>query len=104
MFHQDFDQIVFKKNKKLHNDQPKFEMSKKQKLLNENDVHALKTFGRENGKLLQMARLHSNLTQEQLANQINEKKNVINAYENGNVVPDNKVLNKLRNKLNIKFK
>ena len=104
MFHQDFNQIVFIKNKRIQNDNPKIEVSKKQKLLNDNDVHTLKLFGKENGKLLQSARLNAKLTQEQLANQIHEKKNLINSYENGNIVPDNKVLNKLRNKLNIKFK
>ena len=105
MFHQDFTEIVFRKNKRLPNDGPKIEVSKKQKILDDcNDVHALKLFGRENGKLLQSARLNAKLTQEQLANQIHEKKKVINSYENGNIVPDNKVLNKLRNKLNIKFK
>jgi len=38
-----------------------------------------------------------------LANQINERKLVVNQYEQGNVVPDIKILAKLRRCLSVKF-
>ena len=80
------------------------EISKQQKeLLNNEDIPKLKIFGKENGTILRNARTAKNLTQEQLANQINERRNVINQYEIGTLVADNKVLNKLRKILNVKF-
>lgn len=107
--HQDFKEIIFKnkassKNKSVSS-QPSIVISKVQRQLLNDDEEGpkLKTFGKENGKLLQSARTARKLTQEELANQINEKKNIINLYEVGNIVPDNKILNKLRRILNIKF-
>ena len=108
--HQDFKEIIIRnpssQKNKVISSQPSVVISKVQKqLLNDDGEESpkLKTFGKENGKLLQSARTARKLTQEQLANQINEKKNVINSYEVGNIVPDNKILNKLRRVLNIKF-
>tara|TARA_Y100000389_G_scaffold184616_1_gene203234 strand:+ start:263 stop:601 length:339 start_codon:yes stop_codon:yes gene_type:complete len=108
--HQDFKEIILRnpssKKDKIVSSQPSVVISKLQKqLLNDDEEgpNKIKTFGKENGKILQNARTSRKLTQEQLANQINEKKNVINSYEVGNIVPDNKILNKLRRILNIKF-
>ena len=107
--HQDFKEIILvnpsSKKNKIVPSQPSVVISKLEKQLLNDDEEGpkLKTFGKENGKLLQSARTAKRLTQEQLANQINEKKNVINMYEVGNIVPDNKILNKLRKALNIKF-
>ena len=42
------------------------------------------------------ARNKKNLTQEQLANLMHVKKNIINKYEQGNIVPNNIIINKLR--------
>ena len=80
------------------------EISKKDKLLNSDDLPVLKTFGKENAKMMQQARVAMKLTQDSLAKSICEQKNIINQYEIGNIVPDQKVLNKLRKRLNIKFK
>lgn len=113
MYHQDFKEIVFHnvgKNGKNGGSSsattPKVVVSKLQKELmqEEGDVPKLKMFGKDNAKTLQAARTMKNLTQEQLANQINEKKLIINQYETGNVVPDPKILSKLRKVLNVKFK
>nr|QOI90473.1 hypothetical protein HWQ62_00337 [Pyramimonas orientalis virus] len=104
MSHQDFKEIVFSTKKPEPRAGSRIEISKLQKeLLNDEDIPKLKTFGKENGKLLQSARLGKKLNQEQLGNQINERKNVINLYETGNVIPDNKILNKFRKILNVKF-
>ena len=43
------------------------------------------------------------MTQKELANKINESQKTINLYEQGNIVPENKILQKLRKELNIKF-
>lgn len=109
--HQDFKEIILrnpssqKQQHKNVSSQPSVVISKLQKQLLSDDDEGpkIKTFGKENGKILQNARTSRKMSQEQLANQINEKKNVINSYEVGNVVPDNKILNKLRKALNIKF-
>jgi len=107
--HQDFKEIILKnpssQKNRVISSQPSVVISKVQKQLLNDDEEGpkLKTFGKENGKLLQSARMARKLTQEQLANQINERKNLINSYEVGNIVPDHKLLNKLRRVLNIKF-
>ena len=103
--HQDFKEIVLQKKVVPKNTSlQKVVVSKQHKeLLQDDEIPKLKMFGRDNGKTLLNARTSRKLTQEQLAHQINEKKLVINQYETGNVVPDNKILNKLRRVLNIKF-
>jgi putative transcription factor len=102
--HQDFKEIIFKKNTEKRTNHQQIEISKKDKLLNSDDLPVLKTFGKENAKMMQQARVAMKLTQDSLAKSICEQKNIINQYEIGNIVPDQKVLNKLRKRLNIKFK
>jgi putative transcription factor len=102
--HQDFKEIVFKKKTEKKTNAPQIEISKKDKLLNSDELPTLKTFGKENAMILQQARLAMKLTQDSLAKSICEQKNLINQYETGNIIPDQKVLNKLRKRLNIKFK
>lgn len=102
--HQDFTEIIFKKNTVKKTNHQQIEISKKDKLLNSDDLPVLKTFGKENAKMMQQARVAMKLTQDSLAKSICEQKNIINQYEIGNIVPDQKVLNKLRKRLNIKFK
>lgn len=46
-------------------------------------------------KKIQQARVSKGLTQEQLANKINEQKSVINSYESGKAIPDHRILIKL---------
>jgi putative transcription factor len=104
MSYQDFKEITFKKNNESTKKGSYIIVSKLEKeLLKDDEIPHLKMFGKENGNILQNARTARKLTQEQLANQINEKRLIINQYELGNVLPDNKVLNKLRRLLNIKF-
>jgi len=102
--HQDFKEIIFQKNTEKRTNHQQIEISKKDKLLNSDDLPVLKTFGKENAKMMQQARVAMKLTQDSLAKSICEQKNIINQYEIGNIVPDQKVLNKLRKRLNIKFK
>ena len=104
MNHQDFREIVFKKPTYQKGNELKYEISKVTKNLLSDDTSSAKTFGKDNGKILQQARTKANMTQENLANKLNVRKNVITEYECGTCVPDNKILNKLRNIFNIKFK
>jgi putative transcription factor len=108
MNHQDFKQVVFTKGgnrpggigpgsyKGLSNE-------KKALLYDFEETPTVKRFGSENGKIVQAARLAKQLTQDQLAHHINERKQVVNQYEQGNVVPDQKIVAKLRRCLNVKF-
>ena len=111
---QDFKQVILRRN---NGSKPgntgggsggvRVEITKQQKALladDDDNTPKVKHFGSENAKILQSARLAKQMTQQQLANSINEKPQIINAYENGGkVVPDNKILQKLRRVLNIKF-
>lgn len=108
--HQDFKEVVFTKagkggNKGGGGGGSYAGMSKEKKALlyDFEETPTVKRFGSENGKLLQAARLAKQLTQDQLAHQINERKQVVNQYEQGNVVPDQKIVAKLRRCLNVKF-
>lgn len=109
MSHQDFKEIILRNpsaQKKLSSssNKPNVVISKIEKqLLNDDEMPTIKYFGKDNGKTLQNARISKGWTQEMLANNINERKGVINSYEVGNIVPDQKVLSKLRRVLNIKF-
>ena len=54
-------------------------------------------------KQIQNARVAKGMSQSQLAQLINEKPIVVQAYESGKVVPDCKVLQKLRKGLGVKL-
>ena len=99
----DFKEIILQKKTKTVNTQPKIEISKQDKLLNSDEQPVLKTFGKDNAKTLQNGRMAKKMTQKELANKINESQKTINLYEQGNIVPENKILQKLRKELNIKF-
>ena len=55
-------------------------------------------------KQIQSARIARKLSQAQLAQQINEKPNIIQAYESGKTTPSPQVLQKLRKILGVKLK
>merc|ERR1712151_62292 len=52
---------------------------------------------------LQQARVAKNLTQAQLASQINEKSTVINEYESGKAIPKGEIINKLNRALGVRL-
>jgi len=55
-------------------------------------------------KQIQEARMAKKLSQAQLAQQINEKPNIIQAYESGKAIPNPQILQKLRRILGVKLK
>ena len=102
MNHQDFKDIVFKKPAVIKKNVNTFEQTKEQKYEKETDILKHDTF--KNHQILINARTSKNLTQKRLAAMINEKEDVIKMYESGKMKnPDNRVLQKLRNALNIKL-
>lgn len=62
-----------------------------QKLENETEVFQHETVSSELKKQIQQARIAKKLTQAQLAQQINEKPQVINEYESGKAIPNPQV-------------
>jgi len=54
-------------------------------------------------KQIQNARMAKKMSQADLAKQINEKPNVIQAYENGKAIPSTQILQKLRRILGVKL-
>lgn len=53
---------------------------------------------------LKKERISKNMTQEELANAINVKKNIIIGYENGTIIPNIVIISKLKNILKISKK
>lgn len=62
-----------------------------------------KTISKQNGKLIENARTAMKLSREQLAAQISITPNDLAKYENGKAIPDNKIMQKFRTILKIKF-
>jgi ribosome-binding protein aMBF1 (putative translation factor) len=62
-----------------------------------------KTLGLEKGKQIQQARCGKKLSQADLAKKINVQANIIKDYENGNVVPNKKIIRLINQHLNIKI-
>ncbi|KAG0170026.1 multiprotein-bridging factor 1 [Apophysomyces sp. BC1034] len=56
------------------------------------------------GKALQKGRQDKGLTQKDLAQQINEKPQVVNEYESGKAIPNQQVLGKMERALGIKLR
>lgn len=54
-------------------------------------------------KQIQNARMAKKMSQTDLAKQINEKPNIIQAYENGKAIPSTQILQKLRRVLGVKL-
>jgi len=54
-------------------------------------------------KIVQMARMRLNLTQDDLGKKINERKSVISELETGRIHPDSKLLRKLERALSVKL-
>ena len=123
MSHQDWNDVVWRKNKSsqntIHNDKDapkpitveKYRHKNNQKndtnmrkLEEDNENLAVERVSNDMKVEIQKARTAKKLTQKQLANMINEKPDVIQSYENGKAIPNQQVLNKLRRVLGIRLK
>ena len=70
----------------------------------ENEELVEKKISLEVRKVIQQARQAKNMSQSQLAQQLNVKPNVINEYESGKVVPNNQLLGKMERILKVKLR
>jgi putative transcription factor len=97
MNHQNWEQVVFRKNDTKNKTAPHFERSKTQKLDQETENLNHEKVGVSLGKTIQNARIANGYkTQKELANAINVDVKTISEYEYGKAISDNKILQKLR--------
>lgn len=94
--------VVFRKEKKS---EPVQHVAgfKKKTTLDSNEPEPAKIISLTAAKQIQQARVAKNLSQEQLAQKIFVKKNIIQDYESGKTIPHRAILNKLNHALNIKI-
>jgi putative transcription factor len=100
---QDTTNIVWRK----HTTEKKVENSSGKKIIkleNENEELSHSKISSNVRMEIQKARVAKKMTQKELANKINEKVEVIQSYENGKAIPDNRILQKLRRVLGIRLK
>ena len=74
------------------------------KLDQSTEVDKHKKISIEQSRLISKTRLEKKMTQAQLANLINEKKEIINKYECGQAIIDSKIINKINRALKINIK
>eukprot|EP00245_Coleochaete_scutata_P005718 TRINITY_DN194_c0_g1_i1.p2 TRINITY_DN194_c0_g1~~TRINITY_DN194_c0_g1_i1.p2 ORF type:complete len:140 (-),score=31.37 TRINITY_DN194_c0_g1_i1:328-747(-) len=74
------------------------------KLDEETEVLAHERVSSDLKKAIQTARLEKKLTQAQLAQQINEKPQIIQEYENGHAIPNQQIISKLERILGVKLR
>ena len=74
------------------------------KLENENEELTHKTVKTEVKKAIMQGRLAKKLTQAQLAQQINERPQVVQEYESGKAIPNQQILAKLERVLGVKLR
>jgi putative transcription factor len=103
MNHQDWNDVVFKKNTK--STYKHTELSKEVKIENDSDNLSNQVVGLSLGNQIQKTRIAKGIrTQKELAVMVNVKPEIINKYENGSAIPDSKVLQKLRKALGTRLK
>ncbi|CAL6428462.1 unnamed protein product [Bathycoccus prasinos] len=74
------------------------------KLENETEELTHKTVNTEVKKAIMQGRLAKKLTQAQLAQQINERPQIIQEYESGKAIPNQQILGKLERVLGVKLR
>jgi len=66
--------------------------------------YEVKTVGLTMGRKIQQARQAKNWTQKQLAEQIQEKQQVVQQYENGKAIPNQQVIHKMEKALGVNLR
>ena len=108
MDHQDWNTVTFNKKEKLHVESQSHPIENRPvnlqaKLERDIDEGKLpKTYGHEYGLSVQKARCEKKLTQEQLAQMLNVKKDVVQKVENGTGLLDGGLCGKLFRVLGVK--
>ena len=108
MDHQDWDTVVFSKEKKYTPEQIKaYEEKQKEKQekkkTEENEIKAPPKVNFELKKAIMQARLSKKMSQKDLATRLNVPVNTISGYENGKIVPNNAFIVKIERILGVKL-
>ena len=74
------------------------------KIENNDEIQKQDKISVKHCQLIQKARLAKKMTQKQLAQKLNIDQNTVAQYENGKIVPNKQILNKIARELNISFK
>ena len=74
------------------------------KLDSSDEAFAHKKVPTELKKAIQQARIAKKMTQQQLAQAINELPKVVQSYENGKAIPNNQILGKIERALGVKLR
>ena len=103
---QDWTPVVLKSTKKVqYEEKPRVNVviSEQSKLEADIDAGKLpKTYGHEYGQRVQKARCEKKWTQEQLAQQLNVKKDIVQKLENGSGLVDGQICGKIFRILGVK--
>jgi ribosome-binding protein aMBF1 (putative translation factor) len=106
--HQDWNNIVFKKQQTTSNKQQSTvrvdRNNKLHKLENESESFEVQKVSLNLSKQIQQSRLAKKMTQKQLAQQSNISVKIINDYESGKAIPNNIIKMKIQKVLNVTFK
>ena len=100
MNHQDWNTVIFSKEKKYTPEQikayeEKRKEKKEKKKAEENEVKALPKVNFELKKAIMQSRLAKKMSQKDLATRLNVPVNTIAGYENGKIVPNNAFIVKI---------
>ena len=108
MDHQDWNTVIFSKEKKYtpeqikaHEEKQKIKLEKKK--AEENEVRAPPKVNFELKKAIMQARISKKMSQKDLATRINVPVNTIAGYENGKIVPNNAFVVKIERALGTKL-
>lgn len=97
--HQNWKEVIVSKKKKVS--RPNMSISNEEKKLLSDEPELPKKIEFTLSKRIQQGRANKNMTQKELARQLNIKPQVIQSYENGSVIPDKNILNKIFRILNL---
>lgn len=102
---QDWTTVVLKKKKEIKQKQLEIDpiVKKMNQLDNTDDVCKIKTVSNDDRKLITSLRTTRKITQEELGKMLNIKKEIIRDIENGSLVEDKQMINKIKNFLLKKF-
>ena len=96
---QDWEPVVLKKT----NNTNKTNNVKKENYSDTMDIEVKPTVSLNNSLLIQKARMAKKMSQKDLAQKLNIDSKIIQTYESGKAIPDNKLMIKLEKILNIKL-
>ena len=96
---QDWTTVVLKKKKEKKQKQLEIDpiVKKMNQLDNTDDVCKIKTVSNDDRKLITSLRTTRKITQEELGKMLNIKKEIIRDIENGSLVEDKQIINKIKN-------